>query len=133
MTSPQFVAFVERKLRENKIAKILPDPDLLVKVYTSMERGRRLEGAAESLLEKRELQAPEEVGTARQRDAATPSSASPKTWAKLEVAFWDYLGDRFAVPGTQAIPPLSKVIIAGARAPQPPRLLSILQISLPTR
>jgi hypothetical protein len=28
-----------------------------------------------------------------------------KTCAKLEIAFWDYLGDRLAVPGTQAIPP----------------------------
>jgi hypothetical protein len=42
MTSPQFVAFVERKLLENGVAKIIPDQKLLAKVYAGMERGRRL-------------------------------------------------------------------------------------------
>ena len=51
MTSPQFVAFVERKLRENGVAKIVPDQDLLAEVYIGMERGRRLEaGSREELL-----------------------------------------------------------------------------------
>jgi hypothetical protein len=49
MTSPQFVAFIERKLRENDIAKIIPDQDLLADVYASMERGRRLKDAAKKL------------------------------------------------------------------------------------
>src|SRR6266436_6401432 len=49
MTSPQFVAFVERKLLENGVAKIVPDGDLLDRVYTSIERGRRLEDGAEKL------------------------------------------------------------------------------------
>jgi hypothetical protein len=49
MTSPQFVAYVERKLRENGIAKLVPDQDLLAEVYTGMERGRRLEDAAKKL------------------------------------------------------------------------------------
>ena len=49
MTSPQFVAYVERKLRENGIAKVVPDQDLLAEVYTGMERGRRLEDAAKEL------------------------------------------------------------------------------------
>jgi hypothetical protein len=43
MTSPQFVEFVERKLRENGVEKIVPDDELLTEVYTAMERGRRLE------------------------------------------------------------------------------------------
>jgi hypothetical protein len=42
MTSPQFVSFIERKLRDNGIAKIVPDEDLLAKTYIGMERGRRL-------------------------------------------------------------------------------------------
>jgi hypothetical protein len=49
MTSPQFVAYVERKLRENGIAKVIPDRDLLGEVYTSMEKGRRLRDAMEEL------------------------------------------------------------------------------------
>jgi hypothetical protein len=49
MTSPQFVAFVERKLLENGVAKIIPDQKLLAKVYAGMERGRRLEEAIDEL------------------------------------------------------------------------------------
>jgi hypothetical protein len=52
MTSPQFVAFVERKLQENGIAKIVPDQGLLTKVYVGMERGRRLKEAAKDHLNK---------------------------------------------------------------------------------
>jgi hypothetical protein len=49
MTSPQFVAFVERKLKENGVAKIVPAQDLLAQVYAGMERGRRLEEAVGKL------------------------------------------------------------------------------------
>ena len=42
MTSPQFVAFVERKLRENGVAKIVPEQDLLAEAYAELKRGRRL-------------------------------------------------------------------------------------------
>jgi Topoisomerase 6 subunit A/Spo11, Toprim domain len=49
MTSPQFVAFVERKLKENGVAKIVPDQELLAEVYAGVERGRRLEEAVEDL------------------------------------------------------------------------------------
>jgi hypothetical protein len=40
---------VERKLKENGVAKIVPDQDLLAKVYAGVERGRRLEEAVEKL------------------------------------------------------------------------------------
>jgi hypothetical protein len=49
MTSPQFIAFVERKLRDNGIAKIVPDQDSLAEVYAGLERGRRLQEAVEEL------------------------------------------------------------------------------------
>jgi hypothetical protein len=49
MTSPQFIAFVERKLRKAGIAKIIPDGDVLAEAYASMKRGRRLEAAFETL------------------------------------------------------------------------------------
>jgi hypothetical protein len=52
MTSPQFVEFVERKLRENGITKIVPDHDLMAEVYAGMERGRRLAKAIKQLEEK---------------------------------------------------------------------------------
>jgi hypothetical protein len=40
-----------------------------------------------------------------------------KTCAKLEIAFWDYLGDRLAAPHSQAIPRLPELILARARPP----------------
>jgi hypothetical protein len=49
MTSPQFVAFVERNLLENGVAKIVPDEDLLADLYISIEKGRRIEEAIEDL------------------------------------------------------------------------------------
>jgi hypothetical protein len=52
MTSPQFVAFVERKLQENGIAKVIPDQDLLAKVYAGMKRGKHLKEVTKELLDK---------------------------------------------------------------------------------
>jgi hypothetical protein len=49
MTSPQFIAFIERKLLANGIAKIVPDPALLAEMYAGLEMGRRLEKAIEDL------------------------------------------------------------------------------------
>jgi hypothetical protein len=49
MTSPQFIQFVERKLRENGVAKIVPDQDLLAELFTSLEQGRRLGKAVKNL------------------------------------------------------------------------------------
>ena len=45
MTSPQFVAFIERKLREHGIAKVIPDETLLAEMYAGFEKGRRLKDA----------------------------------------------------------------------------------------
>jgi hypothetical protein len=63
MTSPQFVAFIERKLREVGVAKIVPDQDLLAKAFTSMERGRRLEEAVADLdeIEMEDFKAPKDL------------------------------------------------------------------------
>jgi hypothetical protein len=49
MTSPQFIAFVERKLRANGVAKVVPDQELLVEAYEVMEKGRRFQEAAPDL------------------------------------------------------------------------------------
>jgi hypothetical protein len=51
------------------------------------------------------------------RDCRDAFLGLAKTCAKLEIAFWDYLGDRLAVPGTQAIPPLTEIILARAQSP----------------
>jgi hypothetical protein len=63
MTSPQFVAFVVRKLRENGVAKIVPDQELLAKVYAGIERGRRLEEAVEELgeIDMKDFKSPENL------------------------------------------------------------------------
>jgi DNA topoisomerase 6 subunit A-like protein len=49
MTSPQFIAFLERKLREHGFTKIIPEQDLLAETYVAMERGRRLEIEAKKI------------------------------------------------------------------------------------
>jgi hypothetical protein len=62
MTSPQFVAYVEGKLHENNIAKVIPDRELLAKTYAAVERGRRLRDAAKKLDKtKEDVEAPEDL------------------------------------------------------------------------
>jgi hypothetical protein len=40
-----------------------------------------------------------------------------KTCARLEIAFWDYLGARLAVPGGPVIPSLAELVLARSRPP----------------
>ena len=51
------------------------------------------------------------------RDCRDAFLGLAKTCAKLEIAFWDYLGARLAIPGSQAIPRLHEIIMARARSP----------------
>jgi hypothetical protein len=51
------------------------------------------------------------------RDCRDAFLGLAKTCAKLEIAFWDYLGARLAIPGSQAVPPLPEIILARARSP----------------
>jgi hypothetical protein len=50
MTSDQLVAFIERKLEENGIGKLIPDQDKLEEAYRLFERGRRIEEAVKEVL-----------------------------------------------------------------------------------
>jgi hypothetical protein len=50
MSSPQFVDFIERKLRENNITKIIPDQDLLAESYRLFKRGQCIEKIVEKEL-----------------------------------------------------------------------------------
>jgi len=49
MTSPQFIAWLERKLKKAGVRKIVPDQKLLAEVYVGMQRGRRLQEAVDDL------------------------------------------------------------------------------------
>jgi hypothetical protein len=49
------------------------------------------------------------------RNCRDPFLSIVKTCAKLKIAFWDYLGDRLAVPNVKAIPHLPDIIRAAAR------------------
>jgi hypothetical protein len=51
------------------------------------------------------------------RDCRDAFLSLAKTCAKLKIVFWDYLGDRLAVPGAQVIPRLPEIIRARAQAP----------------
>jgi hypothetical protein len=51
MTSPQFVQFLERKLKEYGVKKIVPDREVLAEAFAEMDRGRQLQEAFEELHE----------------------------------------------------------------------------------
>ena len=51
------------------------------------------------------------------RDCRDAFLGLAKTCAKLGIGFWDYLGDRLAVPGCQAIPLLPALVSARCRSP----------------
>jgi Topoisomerase 6 subunit A/Spo11, Toprim domain len=62
MTSPQFISFLERKLRKNNVKKIVPDQELLAEAFVELERGRRLEKAAEKLkIDMDDFEAPKDL------------------------------------------------------------------------
>jgi hypothetical protein len=66
MTSPQFVAFIEGKLRANNVAKVIPDNCLLTEVYRAMERGRLLQeavkGQVDDEIDPEKIKPPENLG-----------------------------------------------------------------------
>ena len=49
-----------------------------------------------------------------------------KTCSKLRINFWDYLGNRLAVPGCSTIPHLPGLVSLRCRLPQPPGVLPLL-------
>jgi hypothetical protein len=51
------------------------------------------------------------------RDCRDAFLGLAKTCAKLEIAFWDYLGDRLAIPGTHTVPRLPEIILVRAQSP----------------
>jgi hypothetical protein len=51
------------------------------------------------------------------RDCRDAFLALAKTCAKLEIAFWDYLGARLAVPAGPTIPYLPELVLARSRPP----------------
>jgi hypothetical protein len=53
----------------------------------------------------------------RGRDCRDAFLGLLKTCAKQAISFWDYLGDRLAVSGAQAIPQLPELILAKAQGP----------------
>jgi hypothetical protein len=64
MDSPQFIEFLERKLKEADVKKIVPDKDLLTETYVGMERGQRLQEAFKEVdeeLEEEDIEAPDDL------------------------------------------------------------------------
>jgi hypothetical protein len=72
MTSQQFIAFLERKLKEAGVTKIIPEQTLLGDVYVGMERGRRLQAAVEKL------------GEVDTQDIETPSDLQERIKTRLK-------------------------------------------------
>jgi len=53
MTSPQFIAFLERKLKEHRIAKVVPEDDDLAEAYKFFVRNLGIEKAIEREIKNR--------------------------------------------------------------------------------
>jgi hypothetical protein len=51
------------------------------------------------------------------RDCRDAFLGLAKTCAKLRISFWDYLGDRLAVPGCVVVPPLPGLVSLLCRSP----------------
>ena len=51
------------------------------------------------------------------RDCPDAFLGLAKTCAKLGIAFWDYLGDRLAIPGNQPVPLLPGLVSSRCRSP----------------
>jgi hypothetical protein len=50
--------------------------------------------------------------------AAPPNNARQHCGrGSTEIAFWDYLGDRLAIPGAHTVPRLPEIILARAQSP----------------
>ncbi len=74
MTSPQFIAFIKRKLREHGIGKIVPDQSLLAKTHAMMEKERRFQAAAKPIV----------ASIAKMKDAKAPKDLQRRVrkWLK---------------------------------------------------
>lgn len=64
VSSAVFIEFLERKLKEAGVKKIVPDKDLLAEAYVGMKRGRRLQEAFEEIdeeLDEEDIEAPDNL------------------------------------------------------------------------
>jgi hypothetical protein len=80
MTSPQFIALVERKLKEVNVKKIVPEQKLLADVYVGMQRGRRLQRTIDELVadtDADDFKAPQDL---QRRVAAILKRQPEKRW-----------------------------------------------------
>ena len=67
MTSPQFIAFLERKLRENGVAKIVPEQDLLAEAFRLFARNAKVQEVVDEAIneiddDKDETEVPADLG-----------------------------------------------------------------------
>ncbi len=63
----------------------------------------------------------------RGRDCRDAFLGLMKTFAKLGIPFWDYLGDRLRVPGAPTVPFLPHLVSQRAAPPRPPGLSPLLR------
>jgi hypothetical protein len=56
MTSPQFIAFLEQKLKEHRIEKVVPEKDELADAYQFFVRNLDLEKAIEQVIKNHEYE-----------------------------------------------------------------------------
>jgi hypothetical protein len=105
MTSPQFIAFVERKLRQHGIAKVVPDNDKLTEVYRLFVRGRAAAEIVRRELKKLNgdaaVEVPQDIETpVRQHLARNPTDRWDTAVRRIAAVGGDCHGDE-APPATR--------------------------------
>jgi DNA topoisomerase VI subunit B len=89
MNSGQFVAFVERKLNEHGVAKVVPGSELLARTYTSLRRGALATRALEAELARLNTEPVDVPGDLADRVQAYLAGSPAETWDGAVKAIMD--------------------------------------------
>ena len=82
MTSGQFIAFVERKLNENGVAKVIPSADTLANTFATFKRGAMAEKALKAELARLNAQPVKTPANLEKRVKAYLAKNPADTWDK---------------------------------------------------
>jgi hypothetical protein len=82
MPSDQFVAFVERKLNENGVAKVIPSADTLANTFATFKRGAMAEKALKAELARLNAQPVKTPANLEKRVKAYLAKNPADTWDK---------------------------------------------------
>ena len=94
MPSDLFVAFVERKLNENGVAKVIPSADTLAKTFATFKRGAMAEKALKAELERLNAKPVKTPANLEERVRAYLAENPADTWDKAVRAIAESTGKK---------------------------------------